>query len=231
LQKPFYLYPEFKMKKSMMTIALSLPLLASASNLVANGSFEVGTVGDPGSSWLMTEGVHLWSPAQIQYLPHPGAAFGEDVPADNAISLSPDEVGEHGIYFVDDSATQTLTSASFTAPATGFYNFGFSAYAPGNGYGNPGDSSFSLVLGGVTLANTVSSLGMQTWSAQTGMAELTGGQTYQLLFTFTGGGQMDANDIVVDRFYVGAVPEPGTYALMLAGLMATVGLARRRLSV
>ena len=216
------------MKKSLMTLALGLPLMASAANLVANGSFEIGTVGEPGSSWVVTDGVHVWAPVQIEYLPQPASAFGEDVPPDNAISLSPDPVGTDGVYFVDDTAIQTLTSASFMAPETGLYNFGFSAYAPGNGFVNPGDSTWSLALAGTTLANTVSGLGMQVWTAQTGIAQLTAGQTYQLLFTFTGGGQNAANDMVVDRFYVAAVPEPGTYALMLAGMAAIVGLARRR---
>ena len=211
------------MKKSLIAFTLAAPILASASNLVQNGSFEVGTVGEPGSDWTLSEGIHLFSPVQIQYFPHPGAAFGEDVPADDSASLSPDPVGEHGVYFVDDTAASILMSTQFVAPETGLYHFGFSAYAPANGYTNPGDSVFSLTLGAFAIGGAVSSLGSTTWSAQSGLADLVAGQNYNLVFSFTGGGLGSAKDMVVDRFYVAAVPEPGSAALMLAGLTAAMG--------
>ncbi len=217
------------MKKTVIAALCAAPLVASAANLVANGSFETGTFGQPGSSWGINEGVHIYSPSQVQYFPpHSGSAFGESVPTDNAPSLSADSAGEHGIYFVDDSAVQVLSSSSFSVPSSGLYDFGFSSYAPANGLLNPGNSGFSAQVGGATLSGWVGSLLPTTWQAQHGQVALLAGVAYTFVVTFTGGGGA-ANDLVVDRLYVqSAVPEPASSALLLAGLAASAFVVRRR---
>lgn len=222
--------PERKItKKTLISALCAAPFLASAANLVTNGSFETGTFGQPGSNWTIGEGVHLYSPSQIQYFPpHVGTGFGESIPTDNAPSLSEDAAGEHGIYFVDDSAVQTLTSSAFFVPSTGLYDFGFSSYASANGYVNPGDSSYSVQLGAGSLSGTVGGLLATTWQAQQGQVQLTVGVPYSFALTFTGGGGF-ANDLVVDRLYVqSAVPEPASTALLFAGLGAVAFVVRRR---
>jgi len=72
--------------------------------------------------------------------------------------------------------------------------------------------------GGLTPANN--------WNAMAGQTFLTAG-SYNLTFTFNGGAGI-AKDVAVDNFYVTAVPEPESFALMAAGLAALGFLARRR---
>ena len=59
---------------------------------------------------------------------------------------------------------------------------------------------------------------------------LTPGNTRVAFEDILGGGDKDYNDFVFTFKSVTAVPEPQTYVLMLAGLMAVARLARRRKS-
>jgi PEP-CTERM motif len=223
LSAPFVQAPkrQHPMKKLLIAATLSLPLLASAQNLLTNGSFELGLAG-----WSTTQTAGTIYPvAPLTYNTSPGA-FGEIVPTDNAPTLSPDVVGTQGVYFVDDLTTQTLFQ-SFTIPAAGLYNIGFSLYVPSNGAANAGDANFSASFTVDSLSVSVQSLPDGVWLPATGTSSFAPG-TYTATFTFvtTGGASADA---VIDRVYVAAVPEPGTVALLLAGLgIVSLTAARRR---
>ena len=219
--------------KKLLTLALvSLPMLASAQNLLVNGSFENGFNG-----WTLTPGNLATNATAITYgvaAPYPTGAFGEAVPADNAAgNPGYDAVGTHGAYFVDDFAKPETLSQQINVVAGTQYTFGFDAYLPANGYANAGDATFSATVGGFTFANfTVSQGTAQSWVhySAVGVAGASGPAN----FTFTFNTNLfPSKDVVVDRVYFAAtppVPEPGTYALMFAGLAAMGYVARRRKS-
>lgn len=205
--------------------ALALAGSAQAANLVGNGSFESGLAG-----WtIIGSESQGFPPVAITYgaaQPYPIGAFGEAVPPDNSPSNSPDAVGRHAAYFVSDfSAAQGLKQVVFLNP--GSYAVGFSYYAPANGYSNGNDASFSGVVGGVTLVNALVSSGpVTTWLAYSGIANIVTAGNYDVAFVFNTNG-FPAKDVVIDRVYITAVPEPESWALLVTGF-GLIGLASRR---
>jgi hypothetical protein len=203
----------------------SSPAMAVVNNLVTNGSFESGL-----ANWTIggSDG-QGFPPVAIFYnnsSAYPIGAFGESVPPDNSVSLSPDAVGQRAAYFVTDLANaQSLSQTIFLNP--GRYEFGFSAFAPQNGFNNAGDARFQATILGTTVANYLVSTGpVRTWQAFTGQTTIQTAGLYTVNFQF------DTNlnpskDIVIDRVYVAAVPEPASWAMLLAGF-GLIGMIRRR---
>ncbi|MEP7099277.1 MAG: PEP-CTERM sorting domain-containing protein [Burkholderiales bacterium] len=220
--------------KKLLTLALvSLPMLASAQNMLTNGSFENGFAG-----WTLAPGNLQTNATTITYgvaAPYPTGAFGEAVTADNAAgNPGYDAVGTHGAYFVDDFAKpETLTQQVSITNGTQ-YTFGFDAYLPANGFANAGDATFSATVGGFTFADfTVSQGSAQNWVHYSATGFGTGNGLVDFTFTFNTN-MYPSKDVVIDRVYFAAtpaVPEPETYALMLGGLAAMGFVARRRRSV
>jgi hypothetical protein len=103
-------------------------------------------------------------------------------------------------------------------------------------YGNNGGGSFQSITGFEsvtsaritgTLTGTVATLAID--SNFDGIAEQTLSYDYGSGTVFgTGVGLGIYGPAQLDNFTVGAVPEPETYALMLAGLACVAGVARRR---
>ncbi len=209
------------MKKLLIAATLSLPMLASAQNLLINGSFENGLTG-----WTVSQSPSTIFPiSTVTYGTLPGA-FGEIIPADNnANNRSPDAVGTRAAYFVDDNAVQSI-SQSFTVTTAGLYNIGLSLYLPANGFANAGDATLTLVTPAGTETGLLSNGAPGTWFGNNVVRSLTpGAYTFSFQLATAGG---VSKDILIDRAYVAAVPEPTTYAMLLAGLGVMGLLAARR---
>ena len=211
----------------MAGLLASSPAYAVVNNLVTNGSFESGLAG-----WTIggSDGQNF-PPVAIFYnssSAYPIGAFGESVPPDNSVSLSPDAVGQRAAYFVTDLAkAQSLSQTLFLTP--GRYEFGFSAFAPQNGFNNAGDARFQATILGTTVANYFVSTGpVRTWQAFTGQTSIQTAGLYTVNFQFDTN-LVPSKDIVIDRVYVAAVPEPASWAMLIAGF-GLVGLIRRRSS-
>lgn len=200
------------------------------TNLVTNGSFESGLTG-----WTIG-GVDNdsppYPPVAILYnsaTPYPTGAFGEAVPQNNAPTISPDPVGDRAAYFVSDFAVnQSLSQTVFLNP--GMYQIGFSAYAPANGFSNAGDATFSGIVT-VLLANYAVSAGPSTtWQTFSGVTNIAAAGNYLVEFVFNTNFR-PSKDIVIDQVYVvpEPIPEPGTYALLLAGIAMLGFMTRRRM--
>jgi hypothetical protein len=227
--KKIELFPALVLCAALASPAHAVP------NLLANGSFEAG--GGTLSSWTTSGTQIAFPPAVIVTNGVTGSAFGEAIPADNAVTNSPDASGTHGVYFVDDRANQFLTQSVFLTP--GSYEIGFDAYAPQNGFNNAGDASFTGIIAGVTLANyTVHTQNTpRVWINFSGLANIVAAGNYGVSFEYQTFGGASA-DVVIDRVYIvsssqsggtdiPALPEPVTLALFGSGL-AALGMARRR---
>jgi hypothetical protein len=233
-----------------VTICLASP--ATAANLVLNGSFE-GPNGVAPSNWTIGgTATDDYLPVTIQYNQasnYPTGAQGESVPIDNAASLSPDLPGQNGVYFVSDEA-KVLSLYQYVHLLPGSYDIGFDSYDTFNGDSQPHDANLTANIAGVQLVNfNLSSVSPGVWSSHSGEANILTAGDYLVSFTFNTpdtpanpdpsnpGGEYNAKDVVIDRAYiisdaagggtpVGAVPEPSTWAMMLAGF-GLIGFASR----
>lgn len=204
---------------------------SAATNLITNGSFETGNT----FGWTYA-GVGADVPAhQAVIIPYnsgasyPGGAFGEPIPPDNSVSPSPDPVGNYAAYFVADASNESLSQTVHLLP--GLYTIGFSVYVPQNGYNNSGNATFTGIIAGVNLANfTVDASTPQHWVHYAGVANIAVEGDYLTSFVYNSG-PAPAGDFVVDRAYIiagNAIPEPGTWALMILGFGAVGSMLRRR---
>ena len=224
------------MKLALVGAAFALGLAATpataATNLLINGSFENGFTGWTTNLGPAPQGT---APVVINYnqaSDYPTGAFGEAINTNNVASASPDAVGTKLAYFSSDTANPHTLSQLVNLIAGVTYSIGFDYYAPLNGINNPFDATLGFTLGGVPigaslLAGTPAGTPGQTWLnfSTSFVAQSSGPQS--LAFQFNGGG-VTAADFGIDRVYLTtAVPEPGTWALMLLGFGA-VGYSLRR---
>ncbi len=205
----------------------------AATNLIINGSFEDGAIGvGPAgfTNWVYTAIEPGNALPQIIGLgaaaDYPNGAFGEGIPADApGNSDSPDAVGQKAAYFVGDAALETLEQS--TVLGAGRYKMGFSAYVPFNGFNNRFNASFIGNVGGQNLATfNVDGTTPGVWKEYSAEVTLAQG-TYTTKFTFDSDA-FPAGDVVIDRAYLIAVPEPTTWGLMIVGFGAAGSMIRRR---
>ncbi|TDP61610.1 DUF642 domain-containing protein [Roseateles toxinivorans] len=214
------------MKPTRLALILALSLAASAQAApLTNGSLESGAAGfiqsvnsgNTANSWTV-------SLANIEYVKAGYASSGDVVgPA------------QDGDWFVDLNGTQGpgRISQSFDTVAGQWYRIDY--YISGNAGPNGSTSGGSKTLnalwnGGVAdSASYLHQVGDKwsnnRWEAHSFLAQAVGASStlgfQSTSFTYSAAGPF------IDAITVTAVPEPGTYALMLVGL-GLIGFAKRR---
>ncbi len=216
------------MKSLLLLTALLAPLGAfAAPNLLVDGSFENGISPTIGSTWTVGGTIGAFPVSSFTY--SSSLAFGEAVPADPLLIGSPDvfQPNTKGVYFVDDAASQTL-SQTFMVTTPGLYQVGFDFYLPRNGFLNANNAVLTVTGFSLVATLPLASFGPAgTWQNTTSPNISLPAGSYTYTFTFLGSG-FPSKDVIVDRAFVTAVPEPGTYGMMLAGLLALGFFVRRR---
>ncbi len=216
--------------------AAALMLAASpataATNLILNGSFELGSPGTGGFTNWTKSNIPTNAPATVITYDvtetYPLGAFTEKVTPDDLItSNSPDAVGTQAAYFVSDFASdEAISQTTFLTP--GRYEIGFSYYLPQNGLNNAGNASFTATIFGQTITTAIDGTSVgKTWFLAAGEVLIKTAGEYETLFTFNSNGN-PSKDIVIDRVYAVGVPEASTWAMLIAGFGLVGGAARRR---
>lgn len=212
------------LKLGIGLVALAAAASASAVELIVNGGFEaVSTAAAPGSfgSYAYPAGVSGgWTFA--------GAGLINGVTATPWFGGDP-SLGFSGAQYGFVQSTGTL-SQSFVADATGTLTLGWLEGARPVMYGGccNGNQRYDVYLG-ATLLGSFSTLSGQDFMARSlsGPA-LVAGQSYAL--TFKGLSPTD-NTVFLDDvsagITAGGVPEPRTWAMLLAGF-GLLGLSMRR---
>lgn len=196
------------MRKIVIASLLATPLLASAANLLKNGSFEDNTM--PGGSWSIYNQLIGWTGTPNIEL------------RDNVAGAAYD-----GVNYVElDTTANSGMFQDVATTAGAHYTLSF-AYSPRPYTGNTND--INVLWNGSLIAPLAgsNSSGSNHWTVFNFDVVGGPGATSRLTFNAVGvsdsyGGSLDAVSLT------SAVPEPQTYALMLVGIGAMAFAARRR---
>jgi len=194
---------------------------AATQNGFANGGFETVGVTTPAASWLQAAGGYSLSTDAYT------GSFSAQLasPAFNAAVMLQNSVEQGGLAPLTVGDTPTLSFwAKGNAGGTGIVLFAL-RYLDGGG--NIKANSLNQFFQGSINANT--------WTKITyNLGAVPVGSVAAFIEFSQGIGPIDAGNpagkVLIDDLYLGvtAIPEPGTYALMLAGLVGVGVIARRR---
>lgn len=219
--------------KSLSTVALAAMALiagtaqAATMNGFANGGYEVAGATTPAASWLQAASGYSRSADA-----HTGSFSAQLAsPAFNAAVMLQNSIDQGGLapLTVGDSPVLTFW-AKGTAGGTGNALFAL-RYLDGTGNikANSGNVFFHTSINPTTWTQITYSLGAVPAGATAAFIEFSQG-----IGPIEAG--LPAGRVLVDDLYLGVVaaapvPEPETYALMLAGLVGVGAMVRRRRSV
>lgn len=206
-----------------LAVAMSSP--AFAAELITNGGFETGSF----AGWTLGNIGGGTAPVVIEYnnaSGYPDGAFGEAV-----LSNATPGSGDYLAYFSSDTANPDSLIQTVNVSNGQLYTLSFDYYVPQNGYNNPNDATLKFLIDGVQAgdilqAGSVTGTATKTWFTFTTNYLATTSGPVSLEFQFVGLG-VTAADFGVDNVSMQAVPEPGSWAMMIAGL-GIVGAAFRR---
>lgn len=201
---------------ALATVLAAGTTTAASAAIVTNGSFESGL-----SGWTVLDSIGTTPGQGIKVITTGGTnstGYGDNVPNYD---------GTHAAYFVDDNAIQSLSQFVSLTGGTQ-YTLSFALFATESGAANPFGFALSDSVGLNLLdINFSSDVPVGVWSeySYTFTAPITF-DYYVLNFSFVSGAT-PAKDVLLDGVNIAAVPEPTTWAMMIAGL-GLVGFSMRR---
>ena len=199
------------MKKLALALLIAAPFAASAADLVQNGSFEADVQG--AGTWNIYSNLTNWSGASNIELRNNVAGTAFD--GANFVELDTRS---------NSAMTQVLTGAAGQYVLSFWYSARPGVVAGSNGLSVAFDGGAPLNVLETTAGGSVNN-----WQQYSALVNFDGNAA----LTFGAIGVSDSYGGSLDKvsFTTSPVPEPETYALMLAGLGALGVVARRRKAV
>jgi hypothetical protein len=210
----------FNLRRLFVAAAISAPLLASASpvNLLTNGSFEdVGMAAGTQGQASGTYGI---------YTQMPGWSGGQ-----NGIEIRNNVAGvaQDGFNFVElDTTRNSVALQSLNTIAGAIYNLSFYFAPRPNTSNRANDTNNIEVYWNNALLSTVggtNSTSVHNWVRHDFAVQGTGALVD---LKFQASGTSDSYGGSLDNVSLNVVPEPGSIALVLGGLLAAGAATRRR---
>lgn len=201
-----------KLSKSLLAVAISLSAASSQAtvspNLVDNGSFESGTT-TVLTGWVIKNNGTV--------------DFSYESPQNGLRFIDLDNIKVAGARTLNGTISQSIEG-------TGLVNLSFWYAANSTNPGSTNEVKFELAfsIGKVKGSVLGSSVNGTEWQRHTQLVDLGTGGTANL--SFTAAGAKDGIGGYIDNVSITAVPEPATYAMLLAGLglMSTIALGHKK---
>jgi len=204
-----------------VALVIAAPLAAHAE-LIVNGSFEAEVIS--AGSWTVLPSLTGWSADASSGVELRNAVSGTAHQGANYVELDTNP-GKFGNSTFDSSTNSSIWQTVATQ-AGQTYDLSW-AYSPRAGVAAPSNDILVYWNNTLLTTNTGSGVGKpnHVWSVFNFQVSGTGSDTLR----FMAGGAADRLGGSLDSVSMtAAVPEPGTYALMIAGLAAVGFMARRR---
>ena len=192
--------------KFFLGLAVAIAPLSAAGAALVNGTFEAGSTG-----WTVDIG-------RVDFLM--GSIYADGI---GTVATPAQRANTYAFFGGADVSGPNVLSQSFATVSGTRYNFSFDSASVGGFFPQVINYNFGGTIGS-TIYSPSNNFGV--FQTYTGSFVASSTQSTVSLVNISVGG--DGSDLWVDNVSVAAVPEPQTWAMLIAGFGLVGGVSRRR---
>ncbi len=213
------------MKRTILavsTLTVLLAISAAAQNLLTNGNFEAGNTGFTSDYiYIPGDGTRHTEIGEYSVIDNPATAFT------NGYHSYGDHTTGSGLMFFADGASITQDVWAQNANlAAGAYTFTAWVADPDPGLYNP--ANLALFINGAQTGTAFTSTEIGQWQEWTMSLDITSPGNTVLSIRDINPNYGSYDDFTMDDLSLTQSPEPASLALMGSGVLACIGVARKK---